>query len=81
MLAVGTILHLVGEGIDGVLAGIEGIDPDALLPAAHQVAVLEGVAGDVLALIADIGDDHADVGDGDLGHGLVSTVAKRGLMK
>jgi hypothetical protein len=63
-------LDLVREGIDGILARIERIEPHALLPAAHQVAMLEAVAGYVPAFIAHIGDDHANVGNGNICHRL-----------
>ena len=64
----GHVVNLVRVRVDGVLAGIERIDPDAFLALAHQIAVPERVARDVRAFAAHIGDDHAHVGDGHLGH-------------
>ena len=52
----------------GCLPGYSGRDPDAFVALVHQVAVLELEAADVHVRLADEGDDHADVADGDLHH-------------
>jgi hypothetical protein len=62
-------LHLHHPAVEGVLAGQERLDPHALVPAGHQIAVGEGVARHVHVLLADVADDDTDVADGDLGHG------------
>ena len=59
---------LVRVGIDRVFARIQRLDPDAFLAFAHEIAVPELLAGDVLAFLADEGDDDADVRDRHLGH-------------
>ena len=55
-------------GVDGVLARVKRLDPDALLPLGAEIAVLEGITSDVLARLAHVGDDHTGVRDGYFGH-------------
>lgn len=64
------ILDLVREGVDGILARVEWIDADALLPLRDEVAMLESVARDIDASIAHVGDNDADIGDRHLSHRL-----------
>jgi hypothetical protein len=65
----GHIRHLVGVRIDRILAWIQRFDPHALLTAADQIPVLEGVARDVLSFLAYEGDDDSHMGDRHFGHG------------
>src|SRR6185437_14309567 len=53
----------MGVRIDGVFARIQRLYPDAFFALTHQIAVLERLASDVFALLADEGDDHTDVRD------------------
>jgi hypothetical protein len=58
----------VRVGIDRIFAGIQRLDPHPFLAPADQVAMLERIARDILAFLADIGDDDPHVRDGHLRH-------------
>ena len=75
--ARGPVEHDVGRGhqldlhhsrVDGLLARIQRRHPDAFVALLDQVAVLELEAADVHMGLADVGNDHADIADGDLHH-------------
>ena len=72
-------LHAHDAGVDGVLAGEQGLAPHALVAHVHEVAVLEVRAADVQVRLAYIGDDHAHMADGDLKHGHLLDLGKPGV--
>ena len=61
-------LHFVRVGVDGILARIEGLHPDSLLPFADEIAMLKRVAGGVDTGQAHVRNHDARTGDGDRRH-------------
>ena len=67
-LAVGTLVTLCVYGLIGYLPGSSGSTHTPLSPRVTRLPCRKASPGHVLALLADVGDDHADVGDRHLGH-------------
>src|SRR5512142_990172 len=61
-------LDLMGVRIDWVLTGVQRFNPNAFLAFSHQISVLEGTAGQVLALIPYVGHHYTHMGDRDVSH-------------
>src|SRR5580692_3944871 len=61
-LAVGTLVTW-GVRVNWIFARIKRLNPYAFISPIHKISMPKGIAGDVFAFFADIGDHHTDMGD------------------
>src|SRR5580704_4879362 len=66
----GNEFHAYRIGIDRIHPRVQGVIPNALFTFAYDIAVFEGVSGDIFARLSDVGDHHSDIGDRHCRHGL-----------
>jgi len=63
-------LHSNRVRIDGIHSRVQRIVPNAFFSSSYDVAVLEGVSGNIFSRFSYIGNHYSDVGNRDCCHGL-----------